>query len=285
MSIKKKVQHLLFAVSNDCLARTIFWVLFYSKSGLYDKAETRARIYLENNLIDNIYNFSGIKIPYIDEKDGGIMLFFEAIDIIFPFERLNWNDKYYIEGPYEQPPEVSIEEGDVVVDAGANLGLFSAYAAVKKRAAIVYAFEPVSRPHKLLQEMISLNGLSSKVIPVCAGLSDASGRLDIQVTKSLGCSSFEIERDDCEHSEIEVCSLDDFVEEKNIPKIDFIKADIEGAEKKMIDGAKGVLKEMKPKLAICTYHFPGDREAITKKILAANSSYTIKYGCHKLYAW
>lgn len=49
-------------------------------------------------------------------------------------------------------------------------------------------------------------------------------------------------------------SIDDFVREKNIEKVDFIKLDIEGSELACLTGAKETIQKFKPKLAVCVYH-------------------------------
>ena len=63
-------------------------------------------------------------------------------------------------------------------------------------------------------------------------------------------------------SEIKVCKVDDYIDEK----ITFIKMDIEGAEQKALIGAKNIIKKYKPKMAISIYHSPYDFFRIPEKI-------------------
>jgi len=80
-------------------------------------------------------------------------------------------------------------------------------------------------------------------------------------------------------------TLDSFVHENNIRGGIFIKADIEGAERNMLRGAKDVLKELAPKLSICTYHLPDDPKVLRELILEANPNYIIKERHKKMYAY
>ena len=83
---------------------------------------------------------------------------------------------------------------------------------------------------------------------------------------------------------VETITLDDFVKENNLGRVDFIKADIEGFERNMLQGAQDTLKNFAPKLALCTYHLPDDPEVMSNLIMQANPNYKIVFGKMKLYA-
>jgi FkbM family methyltransferase len=169
----------------------------------------------------------------------------------------------------------------VVIDAGAWIGDFSAYA--NSKGAIVYAFEPVEEIYNILCETQKLN--RGEMYPIQMGLGDYCGNVDISITEnSIGNSIVREEETIIKKERISITTLDQFVEENNLAKIDFIKADIEGAERNMLKGASNVLKTFAPKLAICTYHLPDDPDVLEKIILEINPNYKIIHLRKKLFA-
>jgi predicted RNA methylase len=75
---------------------------------------------------------------------------------------VNFFDAYMTDGPYGYTDgafDVRVQKGDVVIDAGAWIGDFSAYAAHK--GATVYAFEPVNKTFQLLQRTARLNNINN----------------------------------------------------------------------------------------------------------------------------
>ncbi|MDD5638790.1 MAG: FkbM family methyltransferase [Candidatus Pacebacteria bacterium] len=236
---------------------------------------------LEQNYSQNDYlNFQGIKIPkFIFESDKKNFMM-EFADFIFSY--LFHDFKTTGEGPYLYK-NIQIEQGDIVIDAGANFGLFSALAS--SLGAIVYAFEPVkSTREKYLEKTAQLNE-NINIIPLA--LSNTIGNILIKGESSLGASIVENlnkKQGDLINEIVPTITLDDWVKQNNISKIDFIKADIEGAERLMLEGAQWVLKNHAPKLAICTYHLPDDKKVLADLILKANPNYKIIYKWKKLYA-
>ena len=213
--------------------------------------------------------------PKIVSKEDWDCFLQEAGDIILPelfddYDRID-------EGAYRHG-QVGIEKGDVVIDAGANLGVFSAVAACKG-AGICYAFEPMDRNFKYL---IRQANEYDSIIPMKYALDDKSRKTKITCNGSE--SSIYMTMEGCPTEEIECITLDEFAENNKLSSIDFIKADIEGAECNMLRGSTHVLKEYSPKLAICTYHRPTDKDELTDIILSANPNYKIEYSWKKLFA-
>ena len=70
-------------------------------------------------------------------------------------------------------------------------------------------------------------------------------------------------------------TIDDFVRNNSIAKIDFIKMDIEGAELSALNGAIETIKKFKPMLAIAIYHSLNDFVDIPLWIKNLNLDYDI----------
>ena len=188
------------------------------------------------------------------------------------------------EGSYTHE-NVLLEKGDVVIDAGANMGLFSVFAA-NHGVDHIYAFEPQSYVVNLLNTNLEYNNLKSKVTIIDKGLGDKDEELTLNCDSNLhAAASIVLSTSGGQTEKIHCTSLDNWVNDNNITKVDFIKADIEGAERLMLKGAQRILAEFAPKLAICTYHLPDDREVLTTLILQGNSKYVIEYTSHKLFAY
>ncbi|MGN0345073.1 MAG: FkbM family methyltransferase [Lachnospiraceae bacterium] len=204
----------------------------------------------------------------------------EAVDILYPF--LFHEVGACVEGPYEYGA-VRCEKG-VVIDAGANIGMFSCCAASK--GCKVYAFEPTRTARDYLKKNAELYS-AGEIEILGYALSDRNGKACFTVN-DLGEGTknrlTDIAAENSHLEEVATISLDSFVEQRG-ERVDFIKADIEGAERNLLIGAQNTLKRYAPRLSLCTYHLPDDKEVLTKLIVQANPKYKITYGWHKLYAY
>jgi FkbM family methyltransferase len=191
------------------------------------------------------------------------------------------------EGPYGYTDgefDVRVKEGDTVIDAGSYIGDFAAYAAA--HGAYTYAFEPTDAIFELLKKTAGLN--NNKIFPVKKGLGNIDGDIEMflnyQHPTGNKVITNSVNRKPDNTAVISITTLDNFAACNGLKKIDFIKADIEGAERDMLCGAKNILKEFSPKLAVCTYHLPDDPEVLESIIMEANPRYRVRQGPKKLYA-
>lgn len=196
------------------------------------------------------------------------------------------DNRYVTEGPYEYG-KVTLEKGDVVFDLGSNFGMFSSVALAKE--CFVHAFEPTPVIAEYLKKYLSISEGEYHIWPYA--VTDTTGETtfnlchDTDGNYDLGRNSILSKRDTSSSIVVQTITLDKFVEKNNISDVNFIKADIEGAERYMLMGAKQVLKEFAPKLSLCTYHLPDDPQVMEHLILEANPNYVIEHKWSKLYAY
>lgn len=77
--------------------------------------------------------------------------------------------------------------------------------------------------------------------------------------------------------QIDCITLDSWVEEVRFTRLDFLKMDIEGYERKILLGGMMTLKRFQPKMGICIYHLPDDPEVLRELILQIDPEYEIQY--------
>ena len=253
-------------------------------------SRSRAKRLLKSDGVS--YHIKDVKLPVLDEENehGLIVSVFDDTFCSYVFfgdrydeATVDLCDTMLKEGLYglvNDKINVTVESGDIVIDAGSWIGDFAAYASVK--GAHVYAFEPEEKMFSYLQQTAGLNG---NITPVKKGLSDKSGKAELFSDDSSRASS--MMNENAVHkalSEIEITTIDDFVRENNLPRVDFIKSDIEGFERRMLAGAQETLARFAPKLALCTYHLPDDPQVMAELILKANPKYNIVQKRMKLFA-
>jgi FkbM family methyltransferase len=267
--------------------------------GLYEKITVVcAKRLLKPYLQDGHLDFKGIRLACEDSFSFWRACIEVAQDTFYAFlssdDRydktvLDKSEKYTFEGLYcfeDAGADIMIHPGDTVLDLGAWAGDFAAYAAY--RGARVYAFEPDASNRRLLELTAALNGNlpgSIEIVPLgvgarCERLSFSGGTLG-SGSRFLTDSGRE---GDAPHTAVPVTSLDAWAAENNV-KVDFIKADIEGFERHMLEGARELLKTQAPVLSLCTYHLPDDPEVMERIILEANPNYKIIKRRAKLFAY
>lgn len=124
-------------------------------------------------------------------------------------------------------------KGDVIVDAGANEGIFSVMMAKLFPEARIYAFEPVNKTYRDLLFNISVNEVDN-VYPFCVGFSNIRGKETMNVHKDLSGGSSRVDtysEGNHDRVECEFALLDDLLDKFFfIDRIRLLKMDIEGSE-------------------------------------------------------
>jgi len=227
------------------------------------------------------------KIPYYNSPDYTWMLGVTFLDIFG--ERL-FNIKEGTEGSYEIN-NISLDPTDIVLDVGANIGLFSALAC--SIGCKVHAIEPLEKNIRFLKLLKDLNPKFDLTIHQCA-LTDFDGKITLysKGNDMGGGTIFEdinqnniVRAKEAHDSRPIIETLVDAVmlDTLNI-NVDFIKADIEGAEISMLRGGKETIKRCRPKLSLCSYHRVTDEENLEKLILELGDYRVIK-GEKKIYGY
>lgn len=148
----------------------------------------------------------------------------------------------------------AVTPGSVAVDLGANIGQFTVLLArAVGPSGKVYAFEPSPRERQVLSENVRLNGFSNVVVEGFAvGERDGDGVLHLAHPSQSGFNALgDIHRQDLssgERTQVEVVAFDSYWERKGMPRLDFIKVDVEGSELKFLEGAARTLGRYRPTL-------------------------------------
>jgi len=162
-----------------------------------------------------------------------------------------------------------VSAGDVVVDAGANCGIYTVAAGkLAGKAGGVLAFEPGDRVAEVLARNIEVNGLEN-VRVFRQALSDRSGTARLYRHRGPVASSIAAE-DGCggDYDEIETITLDAALAEAGVDRVDFLKIDIEGAEELAFRGGEEMFRKSRPVVV-----FEMNASAAARFQLAANGAW------------
>lgn len=180
----------------------------------------------------------------------------------------------FVEEQYKYRDIVEAMPGDVVIDAGACYGDTALYFSEKTKGADVYSFEFLPENLEVFNQNLALNPQYAKNVHlVKSPIGDVSGAKLYGIPHGPGTYISNVKQENA--IELEIVSIDDFVERNHIEKVDFIKMDIEGSEAAALRGAIRTIRKHKPKLAICAYHKPDDLCVLPKIIKEAVPEYRL----------
>ena len=152
----------------------------------------------------------------------------------------------------------SPEAGDVVIDVGAHIGLYSLKCAKKVgRKGYIISIEPEPTNYCLLCRNILTNGVKN-IIPINVALSDYEGFHRLSLDEwNTGAHSM-INKRGSSSIIVRVNTLDNIISRIGLGEVNFIKIDAEGSELAILKGGRQVLNSKGIKVVISAEHYEGE---------------------------
>jgi FkbM family methyltransferase len=205
-------------------------------------------------------------------------------------------DTLFTKEPTTAPWLETFRPDEIFVDIGANIGMYSIYAAAFTRCR-VFAFEPESLNYAELNKNIFVNNLHERVSAFCLALSDEA-RVDYLNLGAFGASlshhdfaentwaqdmkwwGTKVTKKDARLRQGCVSStLDTLIESGVVPVPDHIKIDVDGLEHRVIKGCLKTLASPSVKTVLVEMDFRADH---TASILDLMTSLGWKYSIDQL---
>jgi FkbM family methyltransferase len=223
----------------------IIWFHGNKNMEMSDKMIQFIKLKRDNNFHQSMYFYTDI---YKLENFGNIYeMPGSTIDIArkYGWEYAVFHEIYNLREYYNNR-EKRIHDGDIVVDLGANIGVFTRWA-YREGASKVISFEPDRRYFKLLK----LNA-DPRTILFNAAMSDSIGEIILHETNHFGGSTV-LDITGINKYSVRTYTLNYLFETGLINKIDFLKVDVEGAEHQIFNGISDD-NLMKVKTIAMEYH-------------------------------
>jgi FkbM family methyltransferase len=173
-----------------------------------------------------------------------------------------------------------VQPGDIVFDCGAHVGTYTREA-LKAGAKLVVAIEPAPDNLAALRRNLAPEIAEGRVIVVEKGVWEKHGRLTFHVDPNNSAGDSIVFGDQPAQPgdfQIDVTTIDEIVAELNLPRVDFIKMDIEGSERRALAGARETLVRFRPRMALCTYHLPDDPVVVPATVQSIVPAYEFECG-------
>jgi FkbM family methyltransferase len=194
-----------------------------------------------------------------------------------PFLLSEQVNRFYGDGPRR------VRAGDVVLDCGANIGVFT-WEALSAGAKLVVAIEPAEDNIESLRRNFAKEIAQGRVIVYPKGVWDETTTLQFHEFENSALDSLVMATRPEEHKqartvEVPVTTIDQLVKELGLQRVDFIKMDIEGAERNAIRGASQTLLHSRPRMSLVTENLPDDPQVIPALVKEIRHDY--QYECGK----
>jgi FkbM family methyltransferase len=158
-----------------------------------------------------------------------------------------------------------VKTGDFVLDCGAHVGVFVDQA-LRRGARLVVAIEPEPTNIECLRRNFADEIRKGSVIIAPAGVWNCQTTMMLNVSQHNSAQGSLLGDDTAKKIPVQLTSIDQLVSDLKLPRVDYIKMDIEGAEREALTGATNTLKKWSPRLMVALYHLPDDRDYLPSLI-------------------
>lgn len=195
--------------------------------------------------------------PYKKKLHGFLFNSLSLNTLNILYEEIFYKNEYYFEAKNENP---------IIIDCGSNIGMSILYFKTIYPNSIIHSFEPDFYAFKLLNENF---GNSKNIFLNNNAISNESKELIFYYNEehrsSLSMSLFK-QRESKNSVKVNSLKLSEYLINKNINHIDFLKIDIEGAEFEVIDDLKkSDLFKIVDSMCIEYHHkFPGEKSKLSE---------------------
>jgi FkbM family methyltransferase len=181
-----------------------------------------------------------------------------------------------LDAKYMDAGDLGVHHGQVVLDCGANVGTFTRYA-LRHGASRVVAIEPAAANLECLRRNFAPEIADGRVILYPKGVWDKDDTLILyENSKTTAMDSFVRTNDSKPGQRVPLTTIDKLVSELKLERVDFIKMDIEGAEREALAGARKTISAWKPALEISVNHLPDDPTVVPAVIRSMRGDYQIE---------
>lgn len=172
-----------------------------------------------------------------------------------------------------------VRRGDVVLDCGANVGVYTRLA-LEAGARLVVAIELAPENLECLRRNMAEEIRAGRAVVYPKGVWDKDDMLTLNVSAKNSAANSVVMHPEGERQgpQVPLTTIDKIVAELKLDRVDFIKMDIEGAERNALEGARATIAKHHPRMALSVYHRGDDPEVIPRLALEAWPQYQIACG-------
>ena len=175
----------------------------------------------------------------------------------------------YFNTPYTKD-DFEIQDNWLVLDVGANVGVFSTYVVKQAKNVKVYAYEPAKDNFDFLNNNIKRNNLTTNIKAFNVAVTGKEGKKINLYIHSLGSGGNSLYHEQAKSDKTETVlttSLNEIIKLNKISNVDLLKLDCEGAEFDiLLNSSKNVLSKIR-RVAIETHEVNGHSVKELQKFL------------------